>query len=309
MTWHFADFVNTTLVIGKGEKMNYLKPSVFLDTNIIWYDYLRFLSTNRSNVDRWYYEISQPLTFMKCIYEIWGLAKATTPKKIEDRDSEFERQQKEFEKLFLSEFPCLHVGNRVLSKSDSFSLYEVKEYEWLENQYSQHSLLGPRIPPLKNKASKSLMCFDKEYSRFRSDFSRFLKLHSIHVIGYCQVFGKPLQPHIPKESIYFGGLLEHLNVPSEDLEITLAAISSEATFFVSNDRRLIKNWKSIGLNTHFPQPICIDRSGRFSETDIINKWHISNNSDKGWLSKFKSYVTIHRDQFNNASCPCSIKSL
>ena len=85
-----------------------------------------------------------------------GFGQGNNAKKIEDRDSEYERQQKEFEKLFLSEFPCIHIGNWALSKSDSFNLYEVKEYEWLEYQYSQHSLLGPRIPPLKNKASKSL---------------------------------------------------------------------------------------------------------------------------------------------------------
>jgi hypothetical protein len=279
--------------------MNYLKPSVFLDTNILWYDYLQFLYANRNVVDTWYYKTSLPLTFTKCIYEIWGLAKAATLKKIEDRVSKFERQQKELENLFLREFPCLHVGNRVLGKSDSFSLYEVTEYEWLDNQYPTNNLLGPRIPPLKNRALKSSISFNKEYSRFRSDFFKFLELHTIHEIGYYQVFGKPLLPHIPKECIHFGELLYHLNVPSEDLEITLAAISSRATFFVSKDKDLIKNWKSIGLNSHFPQPIFIDESGRFSEADISTKWCLSNNSDNGWLNKFKSYVKIHPEQFND----------
>lgn len=279
--------------------MNCLKPSVFLDTNILWYDYLQFLSVNRNVVDKWYYKTSFPLTFTKCIYEVWGLAKAATLKKSGDKDSKFEKQQKEWENLFLSEFPCLHIGNRVLGKSDSFSLYEVTEYEWIDKQYPTHNLLGPRIPPLKNKALKSAINFNKEYSRFRNDFLKFLELHSICEIGYHQVFGKPLLPHIPKECIHFGELLYHLNIPSEDLEITLAAISSRATFFVSKDVDLMKNWKSIGLNAHFPQPICMDEAGKFCEADISTKWFLSNNSDKDWLNKFKSYVKIHPEQFND----------
>ena len=169
------------------------------------------------------------------------------------------------------------------------------------NQCPTQHFLGPRITPLKNKVLKSSINFTKEYSRFSYDFFKFLKLHSICELGYHQVFCKPLLPHILKESIHFGWLLFHLNIPSEDLEIALAAISSKATFFVSKDGDLMKNWKSIGINAHFPQPIFMDKAGKFCGEDISTKWLLSKNPNNCWLEEFKNYVKIYPEQFNDIS--------
>ena len=57
-------------------------PTIFLDTNILWRDYLSYLDSDRNYVNRWYFGSSKIVTFTKCIYEVWGLGKNVTHKEI-----------------------------------------------------------------------------------------------------------------------------------------------------------------------------------------------------------------------------------
>lgn len=106
------------------------EPVVFLDTNILWYDYLLYVASQGQAISRWYYDTTVCVTFTKCVYEVWGLAKALVPREIKDDDEKHRKTKIYLENLVAKNYPNLHVGNQVLAKSDAFSLYEVTEYGW-----------------------------------------------------------------------------------------------------------------------------------------------------------------------------------
>jgi hypothetical protein len=275
------------------------EPIVFLDTNILWYDYLLYVASQSKIVSRWYYDISFCVTFTKCIYEVWGLGKALVRREIRDNDEKHRKTKVYLENLLIEKYPNLHVGNRVLAKSDAFSLYEATEYGWTDDPYSLPPLSRPRSwPPLSKKVLKSLLQFDQTYCKFRNDFYDFMKLHKIREYSYLEIFGKKLPPYIT-DYLRFDGLLEHLQIPAEDLEIALAAIFLEATYFITEDTKLFNNWRSIGLNVHYPQPIlCEEKNRQYSLSDIITKWCYSGyNKESAWIDKLLSYAKAHPDEF------------
>lgn len=235
------------------------------------------------------------VTFTKCIYEAWGLGKAVIRREIREEDNEWKKTKTHLENLLVEEYPYLHVGNRVLAKGDAFSLYEATEYGWTDDPYSLLPLSRPRYPPLPKKALKSLMKFDQTYRRFRNDFHNFLKLHGLREYSYYEVFGDP--QYIANCS-RFGGLLEHLQIPAEDIEIALAAILLEATYFLTEEKKLFNNWCSIGLNAHYPQPIFCGKNRQYSISDIVSKWCFSGyDKNSPWVDKLFSYAKAHPEEF------------
>jgi hypothetical protein len=286
--------MNLTKVINPSDN-----PSVFLDTKVLWRDYLLFLTTEGKPLNRWYYEITSAITFTKCIYELWRLGKSVTKREIQITDDDSIKHITALENAFVEKYPNLHVGNQVLSKSDPFTLYEVTTYRLINDPFSLHPLSRPRIPALKDDILKKAIEFDDEYQSFRDSVDKFLTSHSIFEVSYYQVFGQDLLLHIPKESVRFGDLFEHLNIPSEDLEITLAAISVEATFFITGDLTLLKNWKSIGLNAHYPQPIFLNETGKLSKSEIIAQWRCTLEAvdNLSWPKSFLEYTNRYPAQF------------
>jgi hypothetical protein len=222
------------------------KRKIFLDTPILRQAFIMWV---RDDDWRQHFKLSSDfdlITSQKNIAEIYGILKTN----ILDSD--------------------LNVYGITSSKSFRDSILEGDDFL---NIFWHHQILEAGYAPLPGqidssehgKRFKALIRWRNSYEQACADFDKFLKAEAIGFVHYGSLFAH----HDWQWKLI--DLARDTLIPSEDLEIVLAALFAEADIFLTEDKKLIRFSFSLGLEPApvFSEPKDLEKKLKEKEERII----------------------------------------
>ncbi|MDY7040811.1 MAG: hypothetical protein SVX38_08100 [Chloroflexota bacterium] len=203
------------------------KITIFLDTSV-----LRYAFVARKKGEDWRQNLKLPpnvrlVTAHKCIAEMYGILKTNI------LDTE------------LKDYGCessKHLRDRVFGGDNFLNIFW--HHQVLE--IAETALKRTDEPNEYARRLKALVEWRDCYERARSDFDDFLKDEKIGLIHYGILFARH------EWQAKFDDLATETLIPSEDLEIVLAAWFAQADIFLTNDKKLVYFSFSLPLEPGIP---------------------------------------------------------
>ena len=116
-----------------------------------------------------------------------------------------------------------------------------------------------------------------KYERLCDAFWSFLREHSVKILPYCTVFDIHRVGDLTDNSVgvspgMLDGFIKDTALPSEDFEIVYAALRLPADIFVTDDERLIKCARSLGLNFRLSPTSFCNGKDYSAKLQAMNEW-------------------------------------
>jgi hypothetical protein len=251
------------------------KKRVFIDTNVLAL-IVGNTSLGKSVIKHLKDADIEPITFSKCVYELYSLLKGTTTDRY-NKTSRNNHPLKDFLKPEIND-----IGQKLFRKTDinpkanTFYWFNLCE-EWMWPDYfeSYEELIQKHCVEPDREESREMLALQKDFVEWKialkQSFSAInLKIseNGIIIFDYLEVFnsvwyqfeGVAWEQKLAQDSL----------LPNEDFELVLAAISLQANAFItSDDNDLI--WRgglSLGLNSPEMSFCCPEKIKEAIDTDF-----------------------------------------